>query len=64
MTVDGVIGPLTLAAARHCNATVVIQGYSAYRRAFYRSLPGFAHNGAGWLARVARCEAEALVLAR
>jgi lysozyme family protein len=62
VTADGVIGPATLAACTHSSAAVVINGYSNYREAFYRSLTTFPRFGAGWLRRVTSCEAEALAL--
>jgi uncharacterized protein (TIGR02594 family) len=62
VTVDGEIGPLTLAAARRANAAGAIDRYAALRRARYRSLPHFWRFGAGWLSRVDRTRTAALAL--
>jgi len=62
VTVDGEIGPLTLAAARRAAAAGAIDRYAALRRTRYRSLPHFWRFGAGWLARVERTRTAALAL--
>jgi lysozyme family protein len=63
-TLDGAIGQKTLAAVVAFGDTpALIQAYTGARTAFYRRLAGFPHFGAGWLARVNKCEAEALALA-
>lgn len=59
---DGVMGPVTMATVQRAPGVTLIGVYTAARQAYYRSLPTFAHFGAGWLARVAKCEAEALAI--
>jgi lysozyme family protein len=64
---DGHIGPGSLAAfdtwvSTHSVAEFVRQ-YANLRRAFYKSLPTFAHFGKGWLRRVDEVETAALRLA-
>lgn len=49
---DGVVGPITLAAVQGKPAAEIIEGLFEAQRAFYRSLPGFATFGTGWLKRV------------
>ena len=60
---DGAFGPATLAAVKAADPAATINAIAASREAFYRSLPTFAHFGKGWLARVARTQAAALVMA-
>lgn len=59
---DGDIGQGTLAAVAAQNLRGLIISYAASRQTYYRSLPGFPHDGDGWLNRVDKCEAEALAL--
>ena len=61
---DGHIGPATLQAvqkyvAAHSVADAV-HSYQNERRAYYRSLPGFPHDGRGWLNRCDTIEAAAM----
>jgi lysozyme family protein len=63
LTVDGVIGPKTLAAVATWEPAETIRAYSMARQVFYESLPTFKTFGDGWLNRVAACETKALALA-
>jgi lysozyme family protein len=63
IAVDGVIGLQTLARAAGTPATETIRAVSELRRGRYRSLPGFATFGRGWLRRTDAVEALALVWA-
>jgi lysozyme family protein len=60
--VDGDIGPMTLGATDRANAQDLIAKLSTAQEARYRSLPGFADFGDGWLARVKLRTAAALKL--
>ncbi len=51
-TVDGEIGPATIAACANSSADTILQRYAAARRARYRALSHFWRFGRGWLARV------------
>jgi lysozyme family protein len=63
-SVDGVIGPATIAATKaYVEAKGIGQAVRMYqeaRRLYYRSLPTFPTFGKGWLRRVNEVEAEAL----
>ena len=61
--VDGAFGPATAAAAQLADPATTIAAIAADRDAFYRTLPTFPRFGDGWLARVARTQAEALKMA-
>lgn len=63
-TADGVIGPMTLRAARAYPADRAIIRMSDSREAFLRGLPHWPIFGAGWLARVLSVRREALEIAR
>lgn len=63
VTVDGEIGPITLAAANSCELGPAIDRYAAIRRDHYRSLSHFWRFGRGWLRRVERATAAAHALA-
>ena len=52
VTVDGEIGPETLAAIGARNVLDLIESYAEIRRARYRALPHFWRFGRGWLNRV------------
>ncbi|MBS0233732.1 MAG: TIGR02594 family protein [Proteobacteria bacterium] len=52
VTVDGEIGPETLAAIGGRNVLDLIERYAEIRRARYRALPHFWRFGRGWLNRV------------
>ncbi|MFA5958140.1 TIGR02594 family protein [Hyphomicrobium sp.] len=52
VTVDGEIGPETLAAIGARNVLDLIDSYAEIRRARYRALPHFWRFGRGWLRRV------------
>jgi lysozyme family protein len=59
VTVDGAIGPLTLAAARTRPISRTLERYAEIRRKRYRSLRHFWRFGRGWLARVDKAFAQA-----
>ena len=63
VTVDGSIGPETLAAVRGRVAADLISDLASQRLAFYHSLSTFAQFGHGWTVRVNQAQAHALVLA-
>lgn len=52
-TPDGALGPKTLAAMNAMDAKALIDGFSAQKEAFYKSLKTFPTYGKGWLRRVA-----------
>jgi len=60
VTADGAFGPATLAAVQAADPTATVNAIAAARTAFYQSLPTFPRFGNGWLARVARTQADAL----
>jgi lysozyme family protein len=60
---DGVVGPLTLAAAANRPGAVTIRAVSELRRQRYRALAGFPVFGHGWLRRTDEVEALALAWA-
>ncbi len=59
VTVDGGIGPKTVAAAVAKPAAETIDAICNAREAFLRALPTFSVFGVGWLARVERVRREA-----
>ncbi len=63
VTVDGRIGPQTLAALEGRDAGRLIRELSAARRSFLARLDAFAVFGRGWMARVDGTERAALALA-
>lgn len=63
VTVDGEIGPQTLAAVRAEAPRVIVERYGDLRRARYRALPQFWRFGRGWLRRVDATEALGLQFA-
>ena len=62
VAVDGVIGPLTALASKGVEGAALIAALHDAHEARYRSLPGFAVFGTGWLARLKRCSALAINL--
>lgn len=52
VTVDGLVGPNTIAALRKANPLDVIDRVSALRRARYQNTDGFAEFGTDWLRRL------------
>jgi lysozyme family protein len=50
LTEDGVLGPITLAAAK-ASGKLAIKGYARRRIDFYQSLDGYKTFGASWLDR-------------
>ena len=63
VTVDGKIGPQTIAAAQATYAPAAIQRAVGFRLAFLRSLKTWPTFGKGWTARMQRLEASALAMA-
>lgn len=59
-TVDGEIGPETLAAVARGPAGLLLERYAEIRRARYRALPHFWRFGRGWLRRADLTLARAL----
>lgn len=67
ITVDGAIGPKTLATANQFKdsaLTHLIEDYCSARQAFLISLPTFGTFGKGWTARVQRLKDHALKMLR
>jgi lysozyme family protein len=62
-TEDGVIGPLTIAAARTKPAADIIRTFTEERLAFYRSLKQFDRFGRDWTSRTNHCQTAALKMA-
>jgi lysozyme family protein len=60
---DGVVGPVTLAAARAQPIARLIRAYSRRRLGFLEALPTWTVFGRGWRRRVSETEAAALALA-
>lgn len=52
VTVDGIIGPATIAASRAQNSGEVLLRFYSFRIAFYTSLSTFSTFGKGWMNRV------------
>lgn len=52
--VDGVLGPVTLAAAKAMNPLDLIQKYSDQRLQVYKTYSDFNRWGAGWTSRINR----------
>lgn len=63
VTVDGVIGPKTIAAARTKAAADIIRTFTEERLNFYRSLKQFDRFGRDWTSRTNHCNATALKMA-
>jgi len=63
VTTDGVIGPLTLKAARDLPAAVVINRMCDDRLEFLKGLPTWKAFGKGWTMRVEGVRKEALAMA-
>lgn len=62
VTVDGVVGRDTIAAAERADARAVVLALCGERRGFLRRLRIFSAFGRGWLRRVAAVEALALTM--
>jgi lysozyme family protein len=60
---DGVVGPVTLAAARAAGAADLIEAFTRRRQAFVEALPAFRTFGRGWSRRIAAARAAGLDLA-
>ena len=63
ITVDGSIGPQTVAAVKSRAASDLIGELAARRLAFYQTLPNFSHFGGGWTNRVHQVQDHALAMA-
>ncbi|MFC3704456.1 glycoside hydrolase family 108 protein [Devosia honganensis] len=64
VSVDGVIGPITLGVIERIGATAVIGDLCSHRLAFLERLPTWPTFGKGWSRRVAAVRAEALSMAQ
>jgi len=60
---DGIIGPITIGAARSANQMALVNRYANIRRAAYRRLRIFSIFGRGWLIRVDQTVAAAKTMA-
>jgi lysozyme family protein len=60
---DGIVGPLTVAAARRSDPRTVIAAICDERLSMMRRLPGWAVFGRGWSRRVAEVRATATAMA-
>ena len=63
VVVDGIVGPLTLAAAQRADAARTINALCDRRLGFLRALSTFAIFGRGWTGRVAAIRAASLAAA-
>jgi lysozyme family protein len=63
VTVDGMIGPVTLAAVRAADPDRLVDALCSERQRFLEGLPTFARFGRGWTRRVAEVEANAKAMA-
>ncbi len=52
VAVDGAIGKNTLRALADASDAMIVEDIRQQRETFFRGLPGFAHDGAGWLRRL------------
>jgi lysozyme family protein len=55
ITVDGVLGKDTIAAAAKANPQQVAAMMNSYRLVYMTNLPGWKTFGAGWSRRIAKC---------
>ena len=62
VTIDGGIGPNTLAAVQAADSTTLINSVCDHQADYYRSLSGFPYFGKGWLARVEARRSAALAM--
>jgi lysozyme family protein len=60
VTVDGKIGPKTIAAVKAMDPVEVVKAYTTARLDFYRSLGDWKHFGRGWTNRARKVEEVAL----
>ncbi|ODT68572.1 MAG: hypothetical protein ABS75_20105 [Pelagibacterium sp. SCN 63-23] len=60
VAVDGLVGPLTIAAAAQANAAQIVNALSDRRLGFLRGLVSFSIFGRGWTSRVTAIRAAAL----
>jgi lysozyme family protein len=61
---DGIVGPVTLAAARRADPLAVVASIGEQRLAMMRRLPGWTVFGRGWTRRLAAVRADAAMMAR
>lgn len=64
LSVDGMMGLLTLDAIKKADPAKLVQDASEVRRQFYQHLAQFPIYGKGWLSRVAHCEKGATEMVR
>lgn len=62
VTDDGIIGPVTLAAARNAEPHWLAVRYAAERISYYAALNGWQRYGRGWSARVIKTAIESVVI--
>lgn len=60
ISVDGVVGPVTVLATKAADPRLLIKGHCGRRMSFLRSLAIWKTFGKGWSTRVANVEAKAL----
>ena len=60
VSVDGMIGPITITAVKRKDTEELIEKFSEARELFYRGLKTFDVFGRGWLNRVSHSNANAL----
>jgi len=63
LTQDGIVGPITLAAADEANAARVISAICDSRLSFLKSLPTWSTFGNGWSTRVGTIRVKSLAMA-
>lgn len=62
ITEDGICGPKTIGAANIAITRVLLRNFTDERMAFYQRLPGFPHEGKGWMKRAALTMQNAMAL--
>lgn len=62
VTIDGGIGPETLAATAAVNPTTLINALAQHQTSYYQSLNDFQYFGTGWLNRVNARQSAALAM--
>jgi len=60
---DGVVGPITCAAAGRTSPFALLANLADAQETYYRALPRFPTFGAGWIARAQRRRSAAMALA-
>lgn len=64
VTVDGHIGPKTLAAVNEADPAKLIEALCVRHEAYYQTLPTFWKFGKGWTSRAEACKAASLEILR